>query len=59
MSLPAPARTRVLASGRFEATTLLRNGEQLLVSIVLPLMVGAIITLAGLLLENADQARRP
>lgn len=44
MSLPAPARTRVLASGRFEATTLLRNGEQLLVSIVLPLMALVVLT---------------
>ncbi|HET8600237.1 MAG TPA: ABC transporter permease [Segeticoccus sp.] len=32
----APPRTRVLAQARFEATTLLRNGEQLLVSLVLP-----------------------
>ncbi|HET7304169.1 MAG TPA: ABC transporter permease [Segeticoccus sp.] len=32
----APPRTRVLAQARFEAATLLRNGEQLLVSLVLP-----------------------
>lgn len=38
MSAPAPARTRVLAQARFEAAGLLRHGEQLLISIVLPLM---------------------
>jgi ABC-2 type transport system permease protein len=32
----APARTRVLAQARFETGTLLRNGEQLLVALVLP-----------------------
>ena len=46
MSAPAPASARVLASGRFEATTLLRNGEQLLVSIVLPLMALLLLTYA-------------
>ncbi len=35
----APPRQRVLAQARFEAATLLRNGEQLLVAIVLPAMV--------------------
>ncbi|WP_406830975.1 ABC transporter permease [Pedococcus sp. KACC 23699] len=35
----APARTRVLAQARFEAITLLRNGEQLLVALVLPVAV--------------------
>lgn len=42
----APARARVLAQGRFEAMTLLRNGEQLLVSIILPAMalVGLVST---------------
>ena len=40
---PAPAPARVLAQARFEATTLLRNGEQLLVSLVLPL--GALVGL--------------
>lgn len=38
MSAPAPAPTRVLAQARFEAAGLLRHGEQLLISIVLPLM---------------------
>jgi ABC-2 type transport system permease protein len=37
--LAAPPRQRVLAQARFEAGTLLRNGEQLLVAIVLPAMV--------------------
>jgi ABC-2 type transport system permease protein len=46
MSAPAPARVRVLASARFEATTLLRNGEQLLVSVVLPLMALVLLTFA-------------
>lgn len=35
---PAPPARRILAQARFEAGTLLRNGEQLLVSLVLPLM---------------------
>ncbi|MFK5635399.1 MULTISPECIES: ABC transporter permease [unclassified Ornithinimicrobium] len=35
---PAPAGTRVLAQARFEAAGLLRHGEQLVVSMVLPLM---------------------
>ncbi len=41
---PAPARARVLAQARFELATLLANGEQLLVSLVLPL--GALVGLA-------------
>jgi ABC-2 type transport system permease protein len=35
----APTTQRVLAQARFEATTMLRNGEQLLVSVVLPCAV--------------------
>ena len=35
----APHARRVLAQARFEATTLLRNGEQLLVALVLPAAV--------------------
>lgn len=34
--VPAPARQRVLAQARFETRTLLSNGEQLLVAIILP-----------------------
>jgi len=36
MTAAAPARARVLAQARFEAGTLLRNGEQLLVAVILP-----------------------
>lgn len=38
MSPPAPAAQRVRAQARFDVETLLRNGEQLLVSVVLPAM---------------------
>ncbi len=44
----APTPTRVLAQTRFEVSTLLRNGEQLLVSLILPAMV-----LVGLHLSSA------
>lgn len=37
--LAAPSRQRILAQARFEVGTLLRNGEQLLVSIILPALV--------------------
>jgi ABC-2 type transport system permease protein len=36
---PAPALQRVLSQARFETGTLLRNGEQLLVALVLPVAV--------------------
>lgn len=36
---PAPVRQRVLAQARFETGTLMRNGEQLLVALVLPAAV--------------------
>lgn len=39
MSTAAPPRARVLAQARFEVGTLLRNGEQLLVSLILPAIV--------------------
>jgi ABC-2 type transport system permease protein len=35
----APTRSRILAQSRFEVGTLLRNGEQLLVSLILPALV--------------------
>ncbi|WP_120004917.1 ABC transporter permease [Nesterenkonia muleiensis] len=38
-SRPAPAHRRVLAHGLYEARITLRNGEQLLVSLILPLLV--------------------
>lgn len=46
MSTAAPPRARVLAQSRFEVGTLLRNGEQLLVSLILPaiLLVGLHLT---------------
>ncbi len=37
MSRPAPATTRIAGQARFELATLLANGEQLLVSLVLPI----------------------
>jgi ABC-2 type transport system permease protein len=48
MNTAAPARTRVLAQARFEAGTLLRNSEQLLVAVVLPAMA-----LVGLALSQS------
>ena len=48
MNTAAPARNRVLAQTRFESGTLLRNGEQLLVAIVLPAMA-----LVGLALSHS------
>jgi ABC-2 type transport system permease protein len=48
VSAAAPARNRVLAQARFETGTLLRNGEQLLVALVLPAMA-----LVGLALSHS------
>jgi ABC-2 type transport system permease protein len=48
MNTAAPTRNRVLAQARFETGTLLRNGEQLLVALVLPAMV-----LVGLALSHS------
>lgn len=39
MSAPAPARRRVAAQTAFEARAILRNGEQLLVTVVVPVLV--------------------
>lgn len=44
MSTPAAPAQRILAQTRFEATTILRNGEQFLVSIILPLMALVALT---------------
>ncbi len=44
---PAPARARVAAQARFEALTVLRNGEQLIVSVVLPALALVALTLAS------------
>jgi ABC-2 type transport system permease protein len=48
MNTAAPARDRVLAQARFETSTLMRNGEQLLVALVLPAMA-----LVGLALSHS------
>jgi len=48
MNRAAPTRDRVLAQTRFETSTLLRNGEQLLVALVLPAMA-----LVGLALSQS------
>ena len=48
MSTAAPAGARILAQARFETATLLRNGEQLLVALVLPAMA-----LVGLALSHS------
>lgn len=39
ISLPAPPLRRILAHGAYETRNVLRNGEQLLVSLILPLLV--------------------
>ncbi|WP_208378917.1 ABC transporter permease [Cumulibacter soli] len=46
MSAPAAERTRILAQAKFDTASLLRNGEQLLVSLILPAMA----LIAGVLL---------
>jgi ABC-2 type transport system permease protein len=46
VSRAATTGARVIASGRFESSTLLRNGEQLLVSLVLPVMALVLLTVA-------------
>jgi ABC-2 type transport system permease protein len=56
MSAPAPTSARVLDQARFEAGTLLRNGEQLLVSVVLPL--GALLGLAFSTVPSLGEGRR-
>ena len=38
MSVAAPSLTRVLAQGRFETLAVLRNGEQLLVTLIIPVV---------------------
>jgi ABC-2 type transport system permease protein len=43
-SAPAPLLRRVLLQGRYETLTMLRNGEQLILAVVLPLM--ALVALA-------------
>jgi len=52
----APARDRVLAQARFETGTLMRNGEQLLVALVLPAM--ALVGLANSQAPSLGPGRR-
>ncbi|MCU1574323.1 MAG: ABC-type multidrug transport system, permease component [Micrococcaceae bacterium] len=55
-SAPASLGHRILQQGRYEALTMLRNGEQLILAIVLPLM--ALIALAVLpLLDGLSSSR--
>ena len=56
MSAPAVPMARMLGQARFEAGTLLRNGEQLLVSLVLPL--GALLGLAFTTVPSLGDGRR-
>lgn len=55
MSTPAAAPQRVIAQTRFEAITILRNGEQLLVSVILPLM--ALLALTYSPFPDLDEPR--
>jgi len=56
MSAAAPAARRVLAQARFETGTLLRNGEQLLVAVLLP--CAALLALASTSLPSLGTGRR-
>jgi ABC-2 type transport system permease protein len=56
MNTAAPTRDRILAQTRFEAGTLLRNGEQLLVAIILPAM--ALVGLALSQVPSLGPGRR-
>ncbi len=56
MSAAAPVRARVAAQARFELVTLLSNGEQLLVSLVLPLL--ALVGLAVSSVPSLGSGRR-
>ncbi len=56
MSAPATPRTRVLSQARFELGTLLGNGEQLLVSLILPL--GALVGMAYTTVPALGDGRR-
>ncbi|MCZ2402660.1 ABC transporter permease [Paenarthrobacter sp. Z7-10] len=53
---PAPLRSRVLRQGRYETLTMLRNGEQLILAIVLPLL--ALVALSVLPLLDGLGASR-
>lgn len=48
-SAPAPLHRRILLQGKYEAVTMLRNGEQLILAIVLPLLALVGLTVTPLL----------
>lgn len=48
-SAPAPLHRRILLQGKYEAITMLRNGEQLILAIVLPLLALVGLTVTPLL----------
>ncbi|MDJ0357829.1 ABC transporter permease [Paenarthrobacter sp. PH39-S1] len=48
-SAPAPLVRRVLQQGRYETLTMLRNGEQLILAVVLPLMALVALSVTPLL----------
>lgn len=56
MSAPAPMLQRVRAQAGFETTTLLRNGEQLLVTLILPAL--ALVALARTASPDLGAGRR-
>jgi ABC-2 type transport system permease protein len=58
MSTAAPTRQRVLAQTSFEARAILRNGEQLLVTIIVPVLVLIGLTkVTGIDLETGGASR--
>jgi len=57
-STAAPAWRRVLAQGLFEARATLRNGEQLLVTILLPVVALVALARTGAVTIETDGARR-
>ncbi|KQY25461.1 ABC transporter [Cellulomonas sp. Root485] len=58
MSTAAPTRQRVLAQTSFEARAILRNGEQLLVTIIVPVLVLAGLTkVTGIELDTGGASR--
>lgn len=54
MNAPASLARRVLLQGRYETMTMLRNGEQLLIAVILPLMALIGLTITPLLDEYTD-----
>jgi ABC-2 type transport system permease protein len=48
-SAPAPLLSRILLQGRYETATMLRNGEQLILAVILPLLALVGLTVTPLL----------